>query len=235
MNINDWSSIVSLFDKLNKQLEKTQKVTQSPATPRVYIRILVELEDFIAKTFGDREARKKMSPTNAKAFNSMRQRLKKHNVLYQEQIDAFRANPETTEEVGFCFASEVLHRVELDGKATTRACWAVPPCRGKYPCPWHKTAGGDAAYKFVACWVLAAGPDRRRQPPSASCWARDAALMQAESCDREGVRPRSVALSHRAHQPSPFFLALLQRILAGGGRGGGGGLRPGGGAQAEGG
>ncbi len=28
MHINDWAAIQTLFDKLNKQLEKTQKVTQ---------------------------------------------------------------------------------------------------------------------------------------------------------------------------------------------------------------
>ena len=44
MAINDWSSIQSLFDKLNKQLEKTQKVAEQAVLPRVYIRLLVELE-----------------------------------------------------------------------------------------------------------------------------------------------------------------------------------------------
>ena len=39
-----------------------------------------------------------MSPTNARALNTMRQRLKKHNVAYQAQIDAFREKPESSEE-----------------------------------------------------------------------------------------------------------------------------------------
>lgn len=39
-----------------------------------------------------------MSPTNARALNTMRQRLKKHNVSYQTQIDAFREKPESSEE-----------------------------------------------------------------------------------------------------------------------------------------
>lgn len=33
------------------------------------------------------------SPTNAKAFNTMRQRLKKHNQQYEQQLVEFRANP----------------------------------------------------------------------------------------------------------------------------------------------
>ena len=44
MAINDWSAIQSLFDKLNKQLEKTQKVAEQAALPRVYLRLVVELE-----------------------------------------------------------------------------------------------------------------------------------------------------------------------------------------------
>jgi len=50
MHINDWQSIQSLWDKLNKQLEKTQKVTGAIGTPRVFIKLIVELEDFLNKT-----------------------------------------------------------------------------------------------------------------------------------------------------------------------------------------
>jgi hypothetical protein len=50
MHINDWAAIQTLFDKLNKQLEKTQKVTQALGVPRVYVKLLVELEDFLNKT-----------------------------------------------------------------------------------------------------------------------------------------------------------------------------------------
>ncbi len=44
LNINDWSSVQSLFDKLNKQMEKAQKATETLGAPRVYIKMLVELE-----------------------------------------------------------------------------------------------------------------------------------------------------------------------------------------------
>lgn len=42
--------------------------------------------------------KKKMSATNAKALNTMRQRLKKHSPVYAEQMMAFRANPESEPE-----------------------------------------------------------------------------------------------------------------------------------------
>jgi translation initiation factor 3 subunit C len=47
MKINDWSAIQSLFDELNKRLERARKVADNVGTPRVYVRMLVELEDFL--------------------------------------------------------------------------------------------------------------------------------------------------------------------------------------------
>lgn len=41
MHINDWSAIQTLFDKLNKQLEKIMKTAPGLGVPRVYARILV--------------------------------------------------------------------------------------------------------------------------------------------------------------------------------------------------
>jgi translation initiation factor 3 subunit C len=50
MNINDWAAIQTLWDKLHKQVEKIRKTTGMLGTPRPYIKIIVELEDFLAKT-----------------------------------------------------------------------------------------------------------------------------------------------------------------------------------------
>ena len=45
MKINDWSSIQTLFDELNKRLDKIHKTPGSTAgEPRKYIKMLVELE-----------------------------------------------------------------------------------------------------------------------------------------------------------------------------------------------
>lgn len=48
------------------------------------------------------DVKKKMSPTNAKALNTMRQRLKKTAPVYSEAIAKFRENPESTEEEEVC-------------------------------------------------------------------------------------------------------------------------------------
>lgn len=50
------------------------------------------------ETLANKDVKKKMSPTNAKALNTMRQRLKKHNIQYAEQMNKFRDNPASTEE-----------------------------------------------------------------------------------------------------------------------------------------
>lgn len=98
MHINDWSAIQTLFDKLNKQLEKTMKASEGLGVPRAYTRLLVELEDFLVKALADKNARRKMSATNARALNTMRQRVKKHNANYTKEIEEFRAHPESSEE-----------------------------------------------------------------------------------------------------------------------------------------
>jgi translation initiation factor 3 subunit C len=97
MKINDCSALVGAFEELNKRLEKVQK-QQPGLVPRSYLRALAELDDYLTNAHADKELRKKMSPTNAKALNTMRQRLKKHLPAYEELVKKFRENPEETEE-----------------------------------------------------------------------------------------------------------------------------------------
>ena len=61
-----------------------------------------------------------MSPTNARALNTMRQRMKKHNPSYQTQMDAFREKPESSEEEA---VSGALSRI-------LQACPGWVPCLG---------------------------------------------------------------------------------------------------------
>ncbi|KAK3937621.1 eukaryotic translation initiation factor 3 subunit 8 N-terminus-domain-containing protein [Diplogelasinospora grovesii] len=86
--INDWSSISNELDKLNRQVIKLQ---DGGKAPRLYIKCIAELEDFMNETLAKQKVTpKKMNATNARGLNAVKQRIKKNNKDYQDQIDAFR-------------------------------------------------------------------------------------------------------------------------------------------------
>ncbi|KAK3380426.1 eukaryotic translation initiation factor 3 subunit 8 N-terminus-domain-containing protein [Lasiosphaeria ovina] len=86
--INDWGSISNEFDKLNRQVTKLQ---DGGKAPKIYIKCIAELEDFMNETLAKQKVTpKKMNATNARGLNAVKQRIKKNNKDYQEQIDAFR-------------------------------------------------------------------------------------------------------------------------------------------------
>ena len=97
MKINDWVGLGTQFEKMNKQLDKVMRAEGLSTPPKVYIKGLMELEDFLDKAVANKAAIKKMSKTNAKALNGMKQRLKKNNKEYEPLISKMRENPEETE------------------------------------------------------------------------------------------------------------------------------------------
>lgn len=85
------------FEDLMRAYQKALPVVmkeESGQTPRFYVRCLVEMEDFINEVWEDREGRKNMSKNNSKSLTSLRQKLRKYNKDFEEDISKFRENPD---------------------------------------------------------------------------------------------------------------------------------------------
>ncbi|CAG8458925.1 395_t:CDS:10 [Ambispora leptoticha] len=91
--INDWVVISNEFDKLNKVISKMPPQNE---IPRLYIKAIAELEDFLNESM-KKDAKKKMNPSNAKALVAMKQKLKKNNKIHEEDIEKWRKNPVSVE------------------------------------------------------------------------------------------------------------------------------------------
>ncbi|KAJ5631554.1 Eukaryotic translation initiation factor 3 subunit C [Penicillium longicatenatum] len=88
--INDWAVISTEFDSLNRQIVK---VNQSGPTPRLYVKFVADLEDFVNEAVAQQKSsNKKMNASNQKGFNAVKQRIKKNNKDYAAQIDKYRSD-----------------------------------------------------------------------------------------------------------------------------------------------
>ncbi|KAL4943134.1 eukaryotic translation initiation factor 3 subunit C [Aspergillus oleicola] len=88
--INDWAVISAEFDKMNRQIVK---IAQSGPVPKVYVKTVADLEDFVNETVTkQKSSNKKMNASNAKGFNAIKQKIKKNNKDYAAQVEKYRAD-----------------------------------------------------------------------------------------------------------------------------------------------
>jgi len=75
---------------MNRQVVK---VLQQGTAPKVYIKMIADLEDLINETSEKQKTGgKKMNPINAKGFNAMKQKIRKNNKDYTTEVDKYREN-----------------------------------------------------------------------------------------------------------------------------------------------
>lgn len=76
------------FEKLNKIVSKS---FGSIGMPRVYIKTIASLEDFLNEALQkEKEAKKKMNATQAKALNSMKNKIKKIVRQFEDEVEKWR-------------------------------------------------------------------------------------------------------------------------------------------------
>lgn len=75
---------------MNRQIVK---ITQAGPVPKIYVKAVADLEDFVNETVTkQKSSNKKMNASNQKGFNAVKQRIKKNNKDYAVQIEKYRDN-----------------------------------------------------------------------------------------------------------------------------------------------
>lgn len=78
------------FDKLNRLVAKDT----SRQSHKLYIKTLVSLEDLQNEAYErEKAAKKKMNATNNRALNTFRQRIRKNNREYEDEMKKYREDP----------------------------------------------------------------------------------------------------------------------------------------------
>ncbi|KAJ2848378.1 Translation initiation factor 3 subunit c [Coemansia brasiliensis] len=122
---DEWGEATANFNKLEASAEKLKNILKGSSLPTVFIRCLVKLEDCTGKGGMSREQLGKLNAINARAFNKMKQRLRKSIKPYASDMKAYRENPvDSAEEDEKDVASESEDQ-EVPSRET-RAERAVP-------------------------------------------------------------------------------------------------------------
>ncbi len=120
--IKDMSKVEVDFDELVKLYEKAQKMNEVDTYPKFYIRVLAQMEDFINESW---EQKKSLSKMAAKSLTILKQRIRKYNKDFEEQIKKYRENPELYEEEEDEEEEEESEESESDAEPSKQASTKV--------------------------------------------------------------------------------------------------------------
>ncbi|KAF8993726.1 eukaryotic translation initiation factor 3 domain-containing protein [Cyathus striatus] len=96
LKINDWVAISTEFDKLARMIQRQHNVAEP--IPPFYIKTLVNLETSINNALvKEKETKKKMNATNAKALTAMKQKVKKAVKENEDDVKKYQEDPEAFE------------------------------------------------------------------------------------------------------------------------------------------
>ncbi|KAF8161017.1 eukaryotic translation initiation factor 3 subunit 8 N-terminus-domain-containing protein [Crassisporium funariophilum] len=113
LKINDWMAISNEFDKLVRMILRQHNLSEP--VPAFYVRTLVNLESSINTSLAkEKEAKKKMNATNAKALTAMKQKIKKAVKEYENDVKKYQEDPEA-------FERDYLNLIAKDTSAPTSA------------------------------------------------------------------------------------------------------------------
>lgn len=97
--IKDVAKLLSGFEDLIKAYQKAKSSVidkeEGGKVPKFYIKCLVELDDFVQENWEDR---KNMNKNNSKSLTTLRQKLRKYNKEFEQEINDYRENPDGDDE-----------------------------------------------------------------------------------------------------------------------------------------
>uniref|UniRef100_A0A915P5Z6 Eukaryotic translation initiation factor 3 subunit C n=1 Tax=Meloidogyne floridensis TaxID=298350 RepID=A0A915P5Z6_9BILA len=134
-----------VFEEHIKSWEKAKLILarENGGIPRFYIRYLVEVDDFVNEQWEDKEGRKTMSKQNAKALATFRQKIKKYNKEFEEQVNSYREEPDP---LGYSSgALESNEEDEIDGDEIPNNIPAAVPAKKPKAVPVKKKVVRDAS------------------------------------------------------------------------------------------
>lgn len=94
MKINDWNLIHEEFEDVNKQIDKSKMLIMKHGLPGFYVKMLMDVEDFVKVTLANKDAVAKMKPVISRALNRMKLVARRHNQRYEAEIARCREHPE---------------------------------------------------------------------------------------------------------------------------------------------
>ncbi|PPQ74032.1 hypothetical protein CVT26_006935 [Gymnopilus dilepis] len=118
LKINDWMAISNEFDKLVRMVQKQHNLSEP--VPAFYIRTLVNLESSVNDALQkEKEAKKKMNASNARALTAMKQKVKKAVKEYETDVRKYQEDPDA-------FERDYLNLVSRENVAASVAQQARP-------------------------------------------------------------------------------------------------------------